>query len=114
MEYAHSVQQIRKSLIESSAFSTSDPKSEVHFADVPSPYMFPSKDTKKLNGLEEACGCGNNSSSDGASGNIYSIGGLTWKLPEGQSMEDYSLFWIGHDNTAFANVVLTFNACEIG
>jgi len=29
-------------------------------------------------------------------------------------MEDYSLFWIGHDNSAFANVVLTFNVCEIG
>lgn len=77
--------------------------------------MFPSKDTKKLNDLqEETCGCGDNSSSDGASGAAYSIGGLTWKLLEGQSMEDYSLFWIGHDNSAFANVVLTFNACEIG
>lgn len=114
LEYAHSIQQVRKALLESSTFCTTDPKSEVHFADVPSPYMFPSKDTKKLNDLhEETCGCGDNSSSDGASGAAYSIGGLTWKLLEGQSMEDYSLFWIGHDNSAFANVVLTFNACEI-
>lgn len=94
---------------------SSDLKSEVHFADVPSPYMFPSKNVKNLNGLQEpASGCSNNTSSDGASGTIYSIGGLTWKLPEGQSMEDYLLFWIGLDNSAFANVVLTFNACEIG
>lgn len=85
-----------------------------HFADVPSPFMFPSKDITKLNGLQEpACGCSNNAFSDGTSGTIYSIGGLTWKLSEGQSMEDYLLFWIGLDNSAFANVVLTFNACEI-
>lgn len=102
-------------LLESSASCRSDFKSEFHFADVPSAFMFPSKDIKKLNGLQEAaCDCGHKSSSDGASGTIYNIGGLTWKLPEGQSMEDYSLFWIGHDNSAFANIVLTFNACEIG
>lgn len=93
----------------------SDLKSEVYFADVPSPSMFPSKDIKKLNGLQqEACGFSNDAISDGASGTIYSIGGLTWKLPKGQSMEDYLLFWIGHDNSDFANTVLTFNACEIG
>jgi diphthamide biosynthesis protein 2 len=115
LEYAHSIQQIRKVLLESSTSCKSDLKSEFHFADVPSPYMFPSKDIKKLSGIqEEACGCGNNSSSDGPSGTIYNIGGLTWKLPEGQSMEDYSLIWIGQDNSAFANVVLTFNACDIG
>lgn len=114
LEYAHSIQQIRKVLLESSASCRSDFKSEFHFADVPSAFMFPSKDIKKLNGLQEAaCDCGHKSSSDGASGTIYNIGGLTWKLPEGQSMEDYSLFWIGHDNSAFANIVLTFNACEI-
>ncbi|GJV70508.1 2-(3-amino-3-carboxypropyl)histidine synthase subunit 2, partial [Tanacetum coccineum] len=43
----------------------------------------------------------------------YRIGGLVWNLEEGQSMEDYSLFWIGPDNSAFANVVLTFNGCDI-
>lgn len=74
--------------------------------------MFPSKDTKESYELQEpAIGCVSNASSDGA---IYRIGGLTWKLPEGQSMEDYLLFWIGLDNSAFSNVVLTFNACEIG
>ncbi|CAN1246609.1 2-(3-amino-3-carboxypropyl)histidine synthase subunit 2 [Linum grandiflorum] len=42
-----------------------------------------------------------------------SAGGLVWILPEGHKMEDYSLFWIGADNSAFANAVLTFNGCEI-
>jgi len=44
----------------------------------------------------------------------YSIGGLTWSLPYSQRIEDYLLFWIGSDDPAFANVVLTFNGCEIG
>ena len=77
--------------------------------------MFPSKDIESLNGFEEpASECANNIGSNGASGTRYNIGGLTWNLPDGQNMEDYLLFWIGPDNSAFANVVLTFNACEIG
>lgn len=44
----------------------------------------------------------------------YSIGGLIWSIREGHKMEDYLLFWIGADNSAFANAVLTFNGCEIG
>lgn len=108
LEYTHSMQQIRNSLLESSM-------SKVHFADVPSSFMLPSKDITKINGLQEpASCCSNNSSSDGASGTRYSIGGLTWKLPDRQSMDDYLLFWIGPDNSAFANVVLRFNTCEIG
>nr|TKW11614.1 hypothetical protein SEVIR_6G243500v2 [Setaria viridis] len=30
-----------------------------------------------------------------------------------EKMEDYLIFWIGQDNSAFANIVLTFNKCEI-
>ncbi|XP_047162301.1 2-(3-amino-3-carboxypropyl)histidine synthase subunit 2 isoform X1 [Vigna umbellata] len=108
LEYAHSMQQIKEALLESSMSCRIDPKPEVHFADVPSSVMFPSKDIKKIKGLQElACGC------NGESGTTYSIGGLTWKLPQGQSMDDYLLFWIGLDDSAFANVVLTFNTCEI-
>ncbi|KAG5104068.1 hypothetical protein JHK82_041038 [Glycine max] len=108
LEYAHSMQRIKEALLESSMSCRFDPKSEVHFADVPSSVMFPSKDIKKINVLQEPV-----SDCNGASGTMYSIGGLTWKLPEGQSMDDYLVFWIGHDDSAFANVVLTFNACEI-
>ncbi|XP_020227460.1 2-(3-amino-3-carboxypropyl)histidine synthase subunit 2 isoform X2 [Cajanus cajan] len=105
LEYAHSMQQIKEALLESSMSCRFDAKPEVHFANVPSSVMFPSKDIKKINGLQEQA--------SGASGTTCSIGGLTWKLPEGQSMDDYLLFWIGLDDSAFANVVLTFNACEI-
>lgn len=48
------------------------------------------------------------------SGQNHKIGGLSWRVPQGRKMEDYLLFWIGLDNQAFANVVLTFNNCEIG
>ncbi|XP_019462175.1 PREDICTED: diphthamide biosynthesis protein 2 [Lupinus angustifolius] len=114
LEYAHSIQQIREALLEPSLSSRYDLKSEVHFADVPTSAIFPSKDINKLDGPQQLdSDCSNNASADGTSGTRCCIGGLTWKLPEGQSMEDYSLFWIGHDNSAFANIVLTFNACEI-
>uniref|UniRef100_A0A0R0HCD5 2-(3-amino-3-carboxypropyl)histidine synthase subunit 2 n=1 Tax=Glycine max TaxID=3847 RepID=A0A0R0HCD5_SOYBN len=89
LEYAHSMRQIKEALLESSMSCRYDPMPEV-------------------NGLQEPV-----SDCNGASGTVYSIGGLAWKLPEGQSMDDYLLFWIGHDDSAFANVVLTFNACEI-
>uniref|UniRef100_A0A0A9EKK5 Diphthamide biosynthesis protein 2 n=1 Tax=Arundo donax TaxID=35708 RepID=A0A0A9EKK5_ARUDO len=43
----------------------------------------------------------------------YSLGGLTWDISAEVKMEDYLIFWIGQDNSAFANIVLTFNKCEI-
>lgn len=55
-----------------------------------------------------------NEGSTNAVGARYSIGGLTWSLPEGRRIEDYLLCWIGAYNSAFTNVVLTFNGCEIG
>lgn len=44
----------------------------------------------------------------------YCLGGLTWSIAKDHKMEDFLLFWIGQDNSAFANIVLTFNTCEIG
>ena len=44
----------------------------------------------------------------------YSRGGLTWATSIDDNMEDYLLYWIGQDNSAFANIVLTFNKCDIG
>jgi len=44
----------------------------------------------------------------------YSLGGITWNISVDEKMEDYLIFWIGQDNSAFANIVLTFNKCEIG
>ncbi|KAK4267541.1 hypothetical protein QN277_024310 [Acacia crassicarpa] len=114
LEYTHSIQHIKTAVSEALMSSRSELKSEVHFADVPSSFMFPSKDIKNLNGLQEPDnGLTNNGSSNEASRPRYSIGGLTWKFPKGKSMDDFLIFWIGLDNSAFANVVLTFNACEI-
>jgi len=44
----------------------------------------------------------------------YSLGGVTWNISPQEKMEDYIIFWIGQDNSAFANIVVTFNKCEIG
>ena len=44
----------------------------------------------------------------------YNLGGVTWNISAQEKMEDYLIFWIGQDNSAFANIVLTFNKCEIG
>ena len=44
----------------------------------------------------------------------YNLGGVTWNISAQEKMEDYLIFWIGQDNSAFANIVLIFNKCEIG
>lgn len=44
----------------------------------------------------------------------YRIGGLTWSLPVGHRIEDYLLFYVGSDDSAFANISMTYNTCEIG
>ncbi|KAJ7980651.1 2-(3-amino-3-carboxypropyl)histidine synthase subunit 2 [Quillaja saponaria] len=114
LEYAHSVQQIREALSEATRASRSDPQLEVLFADVSSPVMYPSKDLHNLNEHHKpAGGCTHDYKFGVESGTKYKSGGLFWNLPGGQSMEDFMVFWIGPDNSAFANVVLTFNSCEI-
>ena len=115
LEYAHSIKHIREALLEASRLSESKSELEVLFADVKCPVMNPSDDHKNSNGLVgPASDCIDNSTFGTAPANNYSIGGLTWSIPDGQRMEDYLLFWIGSDNSAFANVVLTFNGCDIG
>lgn len=114
LEYAHSIKHIREALLEASRLSESKSELEVLFADVKCPVMNPSDDHKNSNGLVgPASDCTDHSTFGTAPANNYSIGGLTWSIPDGQRMEDYLLFWIGSDNSAFANVVLTFNGCDI-
>ncbi|KAF3789919.1 Diphthamide biosynthesis protein 2 [Nymphaea thermarum] len=48
-----------------------------------------------------------------AHGRRYCLGGLIWEVPEGCKLEDCVLLWVGSDDAAFSNVVLTFDACEI-
>lgn len=113
LEYAHAVESLRT---ESSTFD------RVHFADVTGSVINPleNKETPILE-LESsnsyvANGSHNDTKQMGSilDGTRFSIGGLTWNLPHGHKMEEYTLFWIGSDNPAFANVVLTFNTSEIG
>ncbi|XP_024984091.1 2-(3-amino-3-carboxypropyl)histidine synthase subunit 2 [Cynara cardunculus var. scolymus] len=114
LEYGHALQDvIEASMVEKTSLCGHTSRFELHFADVISQAMIPKKssETNGQSGLLSSStgngGCGD------AVGKTYRIGGLLWSLEEGCSMEDYSLFWIGPDNSAFANVVLTFNGCEI-
>lgn len=103
LEYGYALQDIiEASTIEATRLGGDASRSNLHFADVMSQSMNPTKS------------CDGNGNHDDASRKIYRIGGLRWSLEQGRSVEDYSLFWIGSDNSAFANVVLTFNGCEIG
>ncbi|KAF8393726.1 hypothetical protein HHK36_019924 [Tetracentron sinense] len=120
LEYAHAIQSIKEAMIvESSRLCASKSKLVLHYADVICSVMNPSKEYKTsseqlrfVDSSNEICGHCNQTGST-AAGTRYSIGGLTWNLLEGHRVEDYMLFWIGSDNSAFANAVLTFNGCEI-
>ncbi|KAI3746667.1 hypothetical protein L6452_09106 [Arctium lappa] len=114
LEYAHALQDvIEASMVQKTSLCGLTSRFELHFADVMSQAMIP----KRSSGTNGQSGLLSSSTGNGdcgdAVGNTYRIGGLLWSLEEGRSMEDYSLFWIGPDNSAFANVVLTFNSCEI-
>lgn len=110
LEYAHAISQIKEALVE----ATPKAKVELQFADVMCSIINPLEDHRRSNGLLGHLGSCTSNSSGAETGSRYSLGGLIWDLPEGQKMEDYMLLWIGPDNSAFANVVLTFNGCEIG
>lgn len=112
LEYAYLMQHIRDEVVEA-RINTSG--LEIQFAETMSSHMNPSETHKISNGsLEPSSVFTDDKSPRTVAGNRYSIGGLVWELREGHKMEDYLLFWIGSDNSAFANVVLTFNGCEIG
>ncbi|KAI3448705.1 hypothetical protein Pfo_005370 [Paulownia fortunei] len=103
LEYAHAIPEFKKALASSaSGVLGSTSMLEYLYADVSCTVMSPSE----CRSAKTECLCEETSQN-------YNIGGLSWRLPQGRKMEDYLLFWIGLDNTAFANVVLTFNSCEI-
>lgn len=115
LEYAHALHDIKEySMLESSNLSGSKSNTELQFADVMPSVVNPSKRLKTSNG--HLGSVSSSTSTDGcgkAAGTEYKIGGLKWSVQEGRCIDDYSLFWIGSDNSAFANIVLTFNGCEI-
>ncbi|CAK7343172.1 unnamed protein product [Dovyalis caffra] len=116
LEYAHAIPNIREGLIAaSSTLSGSKTETVFNFADVMCPLINPRDRHKDSGGPLRSVGDSKVSDEVGmAAGSSHTIGGLSWDLPSGQKMEDCSLLWIGSDNSAFANVVLTFNGCEIG
>lgn len=111
LEYSYVIPQIREELIKASTVSEST--LDINYASVICSYRYPSDDLTSAK--EQACGF-NTTSEFGkvVDGIQYAIGGLSWNIPEGYKMDDYILFWIGSDNSAFVNFVLTFSECEIG
>ncbi|XP_042501295.1 2-(3-amino-3-carboxypropyl)histidine synthase subunit 2 isoform X2 [Macadamia integrifolia] len=121
LEYAHAIDGIKEALaVESTSLCGSIYKSAIHYADVLCSVMNPTKYHATSNTQLQSSDCLNanrdcahcDQVDSGAFGTSYTIGGLTWNLPEGHKVEDCMLFWIGSDNAAFANVVLTYNRCD--
>ncbi|XP_062096143.1 uncharacterized protein LOC133801932 isoform X2 [Humulus lupulus] len=111
LEYAHSIQNIREEVVEACG---SRSQFEIQFAEILCSEMNASDNQNVCSrGMLPAGLLTNNKSFGMVAGNRYAIGGLHWELHAEQKMEDYLLFWIGSDNSAFANVVLTYNGCEI-
>ncbi|KAL5576258.1 hypothetical protein UlMin_017957 [Ulmus minor] len=96
LEYVNAIQSIKDKVVE--VFESS--KLEIQFAELFCSTMNPLEDQNNFNPGMVPPGVLSDDKSLVAS-NRYSIGGL-----------DYLLFWIGSDNSV-ANVVLTFNGCEI-
>lgn len=116
LEYSYAIPDLRETL-EGASLKTYDSacKLNVVCADVTCSVMEPSGsfqiptgcDVAKIDGLDGGRSAGS------TMGTRYINAGLSWSLPREQKMEDYSIYWIGPDNSAFANVVLTYNGCEI-
>ncbi|CAN8254199.1 unnamed protein product [Cochlearia groenlandica] len=106
LEYAHVIPCIQEELTKTGS------QLNISVANVLCSFISPSKDPRES--MEHPGPSSKNDSSDSlSSSRHYRLGGLTWDLPEGHKIEDYLLFWIGSDSSAFANVVLTFNGCDI-
>ncbi|KAM7278318.1 hypothetical protein ACFE04_005452 [Oxalis oulophora] len=112
LEYAHSIPLVKEVLLEALRSCESTSKRELLFADVVSSITNPSQENSNSSGLVGVSGGDFAKENSCALDSSYITGGLTWNLPVGHKMEDYLLVWIGSDNSAFANVVLTYNGCE--
>ncbi|CAL5013957.1 unnamed protein product [Urochloa decumbens] len=119
LEYAYALVDLRRTFEEACKSDSCNP--EVQYADVLCSVMSPSSSTTEksdghgdlsvnsdLAALNNRCSIECSSST-----HKYSLGGVTWNISVQEKMEDYLIFWIGQDNSAFANIVLTFNQCEI-
>ncbi|RCV32179.1 hypothetical protein SETIT_6G237100v2 [Setaria italica] len=127
LEYAYALVDLRRTFEESCKSNSCNP--EVQYADVLCSVMSPSSITTEENNchLSSGTSCSGDLSINSdlaalnnrcgiectSSTHKYSLGGVTWTVSVQEKMEDYLIFWIGQDNSAFANIVLTFNKCEI-
>lgn len=106
LEYAHAIREIEASVGAQAL--------DVHYADIMSPIITPPDTFSSMNEQPELSDgqCANSCYAE-ENNAAYCIGGLTWLLPVGRRMEDYLIFYVGSDDPAFANILMTYNACEI-
>ncbi|XP_006339197.1 diphthamide biosynthesis protein 2 [Solanum tuberosum] len=109
LEYTHAITEIKASV---GAQVCSE--LEVHYADIMSPIITPPETFNSMNEQPEQSDgqCANGCSIE-ENDAAYCVGGLTWSLPVGRRIEDYLIFYVGSDDPAFANILMTYNACEI-
>ncbi|KAK4345858.1 hypothetical protein RND71_036034 [Anisodus tanguticus] len=107
LEYARAITEIETSVGAQACFDL-----EVRYADITSPVITPPETFSSMNEQPELSECANGCSTEENSA-PYRIGGLMWSLPVGHMMEDCLIFYVGSDDPAFANILMTYNACEI-
>ncbi|BAT13531.1 uncharacterized protein [Oryza sativa Japonica Group] len=124
LEYAHALDDLKAVVAE--LYKSHSRSVEVQYADVLCSVMSPSSAAEVEHGQSDGSTHSddlsiqsdvatfvNNCCNVEGSTRKYSLGGLTWSTSIDDNMEDYLLYWIGQDNSAFANIVLTFNKCDI-
>ncbi|RAL37931.1 hypothetical protein DM860_000625 [Cuscuta australis] len=111
LEYAHAIPKIKEVAIAESSRLYSSSNLELSYADVINFVTSPTAVFRSVDNNPEDVDCGTDNGSH--SKETYTIGGLSWSLNKGHKMKDYLLFYIGSDNSAFANVLLTYNSCEL-
>ncbi|ONM11426.1 diphthamide synthesis DPH2 family protein [Zea mays] len=128
LEYAYALDDLRQTFMESCKSNSGN--HEVQYAEVLCSVMSPSSSTTEENKIPQSSGpsCNGDISRNSESATFlnnrngmecssstqkYSLAGMTWNISVEEKMEDYFIFWIGQDSSAFANIVLTFNKCEI-
>ncbi|KAG0490509.1 hypothetical protein HPP92_007372 [Vanilla planifolia] len=120
LEYAHALPEIKEKVAILS--HSAGLNQMVLYADVVSSIIIPSGDKDirdihdgdiTLNHGDKKDACMPSKCSKMDSEMRYGLGGLAWSVPTGHQLEDYLILWIGAEDSAFANILLTFNSCEI-
>uniref|UniRef100_A0ACD5X4G8 Uncharacterized protein n=1 Tax=Avena sativa TaxID=4498 RepID=A0ACD5X4G8_AVESA len=127
LEYSHALDDLKEATVE---LCRSDScKYKIQYADVLCSEMSPSSSPTAEKQCPQSNECTQNDDSSVQNDDLsnfvnscynvegstrkYNLGGLTWGISIDEKMDDYLLYWIGEDNSAFANVALTFNKCDI-